>query len=285
LSGYRIETEPGDPPWFFGALDVWVSRALKVDEHAPPCHELHWQIEGGTQWQIKGKKYHLQAGHALLIPPHTSHLLNEFTKEQTHHITVGLCLEHLLPGIPEISPEDFPDTPKVFSVSRPLEDAVRQFLREATSNTPFQKAAMESAARTMTIELARSLITEVHLTRYGKIHHPAVAHARDLIDNHPELNWSLNSLAKSTRISARQLSNLFKKELQTTPHHYHVQKRIEKARQMLENSLVPITDIALDLGFSSSQNFSSVFLKQTGKSPSAYRKQKPATVRTSQKVR
>ena len=209
-----------------------------------------------------------------MIPPYTMHSLTEFTQEQTHHITIGLKLEHLLPSIPGVTANDFPSIPVAFPMSHPLLEAVQQYIREIASKTPFREAAFESAARIMTIELARALLTDTPITRYGEIHHPAVAHARELIDNNPELDWSLHALAKSTRISPRQLSNLFKKELQTTPHTYHLQKRIEKACQHLQKSSVSITDIALDLGFSSSQNFASAFFRITGQSPSAYRKSK-----------
>ncbi len=47
--------------------------------------------------------------------------------------------------------------------------------------------------------------------------------------------------------------------------------RLELAKQSLSHSDVPITAIAMDLGFSSSQHFSTAFRQRMGLSPSAFR--------------
>ena len=46
---------------------------------------------------------------------------------------------------------------------------------------------------------------------------------------------------------------------------------MELAKTMLKTPSLPLTQIAYDLGFSSSQHFSSAFRKQVGITPSRYR--------------
>ena len=48
--------------------------------------------------------------------------------------------------------------------------------------------------------------------------------------------------------------------------------RIEKAKAMLRETDVDVTDISSRLGFSSSQYFATVFLKTTGLTPRVFRK-------------
>ena len=52
-----------------------------------------------------------------------------------------------------------------------------------------------------------------------------------------------------------------------------LQRRIEKAKEMLRNTDLPIVDVALSVGFSSQSHLSHWFLRQVGVSPAAYRRQ------------
>ncbi|TYA12362.1 helix-turn-helix transcriptional regulator [Paenibacillus faecis] len=52
---------------------------------------------------------------------------------------------------------------------------------------------------------------------------------------------------------------------------YVMKKRIEKAKQLLENTNYTITRIAVIIGFSSAAHFSTTFRKRLGISPSEYR--------------
>jgi AraC-like DNA-binding protein len=65
----------------------------------------------------------------------------------------------------------------------------------------------------------------------------------------------------------------FLKEVRLTPAEYLTRLRMKKAKQLLKISKKSITEIAFDLGFSSSQYFATVFKKVTGITPRFYRKQ------------
>ncbi|HOS43539.1 MAG TPA: AraC family transcriptional regulator [Armatimonadota bacterium] len=84
-------------------------------------------------------------------------------------------------------------------------------------------------------------------------------------------NQSLaDSLAGIPR-SYRQLSRLFLAALGMTPKQYHVRCRLAEAERLLTGTTFTITAIAYELGFASSQHFSSQFARRNGMSPSAYR--------------
>ena len=84
-----------------------------------------------------------------------------------------------------------------------------------------------------------------------------------------ELNIEL--LAKQYHISSRYIRKCFQKNLEMSCSEYITMLRIANAKEMLWNSGDNITQIALAVGFNSSQYFSRVFLKHTGMTPGEYR--------------
>jgi AraC family transcriptional regulator, melibiose operon regulatory protein len=81
----------------------------------------------------------------------------------------------------------------------------------------------------------------------------------------------IEELSKSIGISSRHLSRLFNKESGMSAQDYIMILRLDKARELLENSDMNITEIAFYLGFGSSDYFTSFFKKHEGISPRAFR--------------
>ena len=75
-------------------------------------------------------------------------------------------------------------------------------------------------------------------------------------------------------LSYRQLSRYFQAAFGMSPKQYQLQARVREAGQLLKNTTQPVTSIALELGFASSQHFATQFAAMTGKSPSAWREER-----------
>ena len=88
----------------------------------------------------------------------------------------------------------------------------------------------------------------------------------------PEADYTLDALVSETRLSASTIATLFKRETGMTPHEFLVTCRIRKATDILVSSDVPITRLALELGFSSSQHFAARFRRETGQTPRELRR-------------
>jgi AraC family transcriptional regulator len=56
------------------------------------------------------------------------------------------------------------------------------------------------------------------------------------------------------------------------PHRYHNGRRIERAKTLLARTEVSITEVGLTLGFSDTSSFSANFRKETGLTPTQYRR-------------
>lgn len=83
---------------------------------------------------------------------------------------------------------------------------------------------------------------------------------------------SLDDLAAEARLSPFHFSRMFKQSLGVPPRVYLMRLRVEKACELLEQTDLPITDIALEVGYSSNQVLARVFLKHMRVSPSDYRR-------------
>lgn len=84
----------------------------------------------------------------------------------------------------------------------------------------------------------------------------------------------LVELATAVGLSPSHYALLFRSTVGMSPHAWLVKRRIERACEMLCSPELAITDIALALGFSSSQHFATTFRKHCGVPPSIWRSQR-----------
>src|SRR5690606_16040649 len=83
---------------------------------------------------------------------------------------------------------------------------------------------------------------------------------------------SLDELAAEARLSPYHFARMFKQSLGVPPRVYLTRLRVEKACELLERTDLPITEIALEVGYSSNQVLARVFHKHMLLSPSDYRR-------------
>ncbi len=89
-----------------------------------------------------------------------------------------------------------------------------------------------------------------------------------LMSNNTEEPLAHSALAKDVGISTRQLERLFRKYLNTSPKVYYMELRLEKARNLLLQTNMSITEICVACGFNSTSHFSKCYRHQFGLSPS-----------------
>ncbi|MFR9239836.1 MAG: response regulator [Clostridium baratii] len=98
-----------------------------------------------------------------------------------------------------------------------------------------------------------------------------IENALEYIEDHVEENINLDSIANICNLSSCYFSKLFKKEVGVNFKTYINNKKLNKAKEMLKNTDIPILNIALDLGFDDCGYFIRVFKKSEGVTPKKYR--------------
>jgi AraC family transcriptional regulator, glycine betaine-responsive activator len=78
-------------------------------------------------------------------------------------------------------------------------------------------------------------------------------------------------IAETLGLSTRQLERLFMRYLNSTPKHYFMEMRLNRAQNLLVQTEQSITDVAMACGFQSTSHFSKVFRGHFGRSPLNHR--------------
>ena len=92
------------------------------------------------------------------------------------------------------------------------------------------------------------------------------------IEEHLADEISLTSLARLAQLSPFHFSRAFKESLGMPPYRYLTSRRIDRAKVLLAERKLSVTEIGLDVGFSETSSFTSAFRKLTGETPTEYRR-------------
>lgn len=98
--------------------------------------------------------------------------------------------------------------------------------------------------------------------------------ARDFIEASLSDDIHLDQIANVACMSPHHFLRCFKEAFGETPHRYLTRRRLERAKRLLEQTEMPITEVCFAIGFSSLGSFSWLFHKSVGLSPLAYRNQR-----------
>jgi AraC family transcriptional regulator len=83
---------------------------------------------------------------------------------------------------------------------------------------------------------------------------------------------SLDQLAAEAGLSVFHFARMFKQSVGVPPRVYLTQLRMEKATELLQSTELSVTEIAQEVGYSSSQVLARIFLKHYHRSPTEYRR-------------
>jgi AraC-like DNA-binding protein len=95
--------------------------------------------------------------------------------------------------------------------------------------------------------------------------------ARSIIEASLGKPLDLETIARESYLSPYHLHRLFTQVFGETPHRYAVRRRMDRARRLLMNSDMPVTEVCLETGFQSLGSFSTLFRRENGCSPQQYR--------------
>lgn len=99
----------------------------------------------------------------------------------------------------------------------------------------------------------------------------SLQHAREIIDSQYSQPLDLNELSQAANLSRYHFLRAFRAAFHMTPHEYLTRKRIERAKELLADSDLMVTEICFEVGFESLGSFSTLFHRIVGWSPSVYR--------------
>lgn len=182
---------------------------------------------------------------------------------------------HVLPNDGEICKilTSLPDTIKLEN-----SDAFRalfyEIITEYTRNSHSFNLLLYSKFLALIHELhTKSNIDAPPTVRGREVAVKAIEEVINYIDENYMNKITLSDLAEMSHFSPIYFHKLFYDTTGVTPYNYILDKRIEKAKQLLSITNIPISDIAACCGFTDQAYFGKVFKTATGTTPLKFRKQ------------
>lgn len=96
--------------------------------------------------------------------------------------------------------------------------------------------------------------------------------ARDMLTTIEEERRSIPEIAREAEISTFHFIRVFEALFGLTPHQLRIRERLEYAKRLLAETDRSVTDVCMEVGFSSLGSFSDLFKRRIGVTPTEYRR-------------
>ena len=273
LAGFHADRPDPAVPELAHIGEQWASRRLLVTTHSHTVWEFYLQISGESRWDAPETTLHSDA--RRLLRRTTSCSRTRCTRGPTTSTTssfAAIDLPAVCARLPALAPPWQQGSPVFRPRGEALTAPFRQLIREVSLALPHRASGIRLALDAVVLEAARLAETPAPGETHSlTLRHPAVLRAKELLDHQPERPWRLPDLARLAGVSAHHLVECFTREVGVSPHRYLLAVRVRLAQEMLTGSDIAVTDLALELGFSSSQHFAATFKRLTGETAQGYR--------------
>lgn len=165
-------------------------------------------------------------------------------------------------------------TPEVARRDVTMRHLMSAMRSELHSGCPGGNLLADSLATAIIVHLLRNYaVASPRLREYGgclpqeRLHRVA-----DYIEAHLDEDLSVGQLARVGSASTWHFGKLFKNSTGRTVHQYVLERRIERAKQLLRNDRDTIAQVGLSVGLMSQSHFTMVFRKKVGITPKMFQK-------------
>lgn len=228
----------------------------EVQSHQHDCYEIVYYLQGSGSTTINQTIHAYSENTFSIIRPRSIH------NEIHHQATEVLCI-----GFPLLERQD-----DSFHLENGLFTDHSCFLLQI-----IKKMKQELATQRIHSQLKLKLLLNEFLIEFERMRSaPSSSDSFDYIENyiHEHFNQDIDlpSLSKLSGYSYDHFRHLFKTKLGESPMSYIIHKRIEHAKKLMLATDMTMSAIAQECGFSNSSQFSGTFRKETGLSPSEFKR-------------
>ncbi len=121
-----------------------------------------------------------------------------------------------------------------------------------------------------TMEILASVFRAARVHQSGDQARPLVRQAKLILEQRIEQSVDMHELAVSLRISYSHFRRVFKQHTGVAPYQYHLQLRINRAKELLDEASLSVKQIAAALNFKDPYHFSKIFKRHTGVPPTQW---------------
>lgn len=270
-------TEPASEKLSFKLLYVTRSeydQGWHSTSHTHHFTELFYIVKGKGAFILPNKEVPVKENDLVIINPNIEHTERSNEKDSLEYIALGI--EGLTFSLPEENneTEEFEAPIGLYTYRGERRDILfylNRLLDEAQQSQEAFEIICQNIIEILIIKLQREKNFTVEKNTSQSMN-KAVAFAKHFINQNFREALTLDTLADIGHINKYHLAHTFKKDVGLSPIEYLISIRIREAKILLETTDYSIADIAVVNGFSSQSFFTQAFKRETGYTPSAYRK-------------
>lgn len=254
------------------------NKAEPLTSHAHEnAYEFVYVEQGAVTWEVNGEPFQTHARQTIHTQPGEQH--------RASFDYIGPCtIWWIIIRDPEnhrdwLSLEDkdrgefarlLKYHPRISSVSKGVVDFFKRLRQLLEQPEPM---LLEFQVRHYVLEILLQLVHTPHFILRSPDMHEFTVRLTSLIEANPALRITNEQLAAEVGLSESHFYRVFKETKGQSPTAYMERIRMDCACKLLIQSDAPITSIALDMGFKTSQHFATVFKKYIGMTPRKWRSQ------------
>jgi len=157
-----------------------------------------------------------------------------------------------------------------------LKQVTQLMLEELNNERPGSGVMLKCLSEIMFVNIIRAYLeqTTTNSGFLSALNDPRISKALKLMQDSPQNDWTLESLASEVGMSRSVFFNQFKKLVHETPLSYLTNWRIRHAQKLLVMDNSNISEIAANVGYQSEAAFNRIFKSKTGQTPAVYRRSK-----------
>lgn len=155
-----------------------------------------------------------------------------------------------------------------------LKTTLDQLSAEYLSQQPGSELVVDKLTEIVIVELIRINFCRAKDSPFIRaLNDKQISRALQLLHEKPDQAWTLENLAAEIAMSRAAFAKRFKELVGRPMFEYLTGLRIQRAKEMLRESSLPLYEIASRVGYESDLSFTKTFKKHTGTTPIRYRKE------------
>lgn len=237
--------------------------------------EIYCLLEGNVLYQVEHKQYALSPGSLLILPPGTLHWPAHIDSKKPYQ-RMFLWIERDYIRTLSTTQTDLslgllpPYGEHMLMLSSEETAELKSNLQKLIDLSGCSSYGQDILCRAL---LSTTLLTinQINLHSCERVHASLptknlIQQAFDYIDNHLDAPLHTNTIASVLLVSRSYLEKQFYQQLGVSIHRYIVQRRMQRARQLIENK-TPATLAAQQVGYAEYSSFFRAFVRTFGFSP------------------
>ena len=249
-----------------------------VNLHSHTFYELLFVRGGSLQYLLDTRRYRLQAGDIVFIPPNTSHRPLFLDKLVEPYSRFVLWVSPLYAGqLNGAFPQDGLLPAEAFvlrTAATPWQETLgalfRAGVQESYNHAPGWQAAVCGNTLRLLVQTARARAGE-HALRPQAERQELLDALLVYIENHLQDRITLADTARRFLVSESSVNQLFRKRMKVSFYRFVTQRRLIAAKVLLQDGL-PAEQISARVGFGDYSSFYRAFKREYGISPAEYRR-------------